>query len=105
MDRTFIGERLRQARVARGMTDVAVSEQVGVTPQALSNYERTSQEPRSDVLARTCAVLRMPERFFFWPLLSPAGTEPRFRALSAATKRARDSAREQLEWLREIVAF
>lgn len=103
MERTFQGERLRQARVVRGMTAVALAERVGVKPQAISQYERKSQTPRSEVQARICEALRLPEAFFYKPPLEPESAIPRFRSIASTTKRARESAQEYLEWLREMV--
>src|SRR5437879_1030581 len=56
----FNGERLIEARMARGLTAVALSEMVGVSSQSISQYEKGKQSPRPEVLGIIASRLNMP---------------------------------------------
>src|SRR5260370_7102342 len=60
----FNGERLREARQARGVTAVALASILGVSRAAVSQYEKGVQSPRPDVMDSICACLRLPLAFF-----------------------------------------
>ncbi len=47
-----LGERLRQARESKGWTQVYVAKLLGITSQALSNYERGERDPDTPLLNR-----------------------------------------------------
>lgn len=99
----FIGDRLREAREARGISGIALADMLGVTRQAVSQYETGSATPAPDVLDRISRVLNIPERFFWRPIQrTPLGTIF-YRSFAAATKTARTRAERRYGWLREIV--
>lgn len=99
----FSGERLRAARVVRGMTASSLAERVGVAPSLMSHYERKSVTPPPDVVERLSRELRVPVHHFMQPPLNRDDDAPfRFRSLAAATKRNRESVIERTRWLREI---
>ena len=102
---TFVGERLRRARIARMMTGVALAEEVGVSPAAITKFEKGAVSPREEIIRRLAEVLRVPPMHFFNPVPSDGKAPVRMRSLSAATKRARASAEVRVDWLREIVAY
>ena len=60
----FNGERLIEARMARGLTAVALSEMIGVSSQSISQYEKGKQSPRPDVLDAIASHLNMPLSYF-----------------------------------------
>lgn len=101
----FVGQRLRRARTARMMTGVSLAEAVGVTPAAITRFEKGDAEPREEIMRRLAEVLRVPVAHFLNPLLPDPGFAVRMRSMSAATKRARDSAGVRVDWLREIVLY
>lgn len=45
-----LGDRLREAREAKGWSQVYVAKVVGITSQALSNYERGERDPDTPLL-------------------------------------------------------
>jgi Zn-dependent peptidase ImmA (M78 family)/DNA-binding Xre family transcriptional regulator len=103
---TFVGSRLREARVARRITAVALAEQVGVTPAALSLFENKGSEPRPGTLGRIAVALQLPEAFFLRADRPASETSPCFyRRLTSTTKRARESARVRLGWVRDIRSY
>lgn len=100
---SFVGSRLRDARIARGMTASMLAERVGVSPGAISQHELHNMEPRGQTLSRIASVLGLPEAHFLRPSLSRDPAPHWYRSQSAATKKARESAEARHLWLREIV--
>jgi Zn-dependent peptidase ImmA (M78 family)/DNA-binding XRE family transcriptional regulator len=60
-----LGERIKIARNARGLSLRALSEEVGVSAMAISKYERDLDMPGSGVLLRMAQALRVKVEFFF----------------------------------------
>jgi transcriptional regulator with XRE-family HTH domain len=67
----FNGEKLVEARRARGLTAVALSEMIGVTSQSISGYEKGKQSPRPDTLEAIAFQLNMPISYFLRESYSP----------------------------------
>lgn len=101
----FCSQRLVQAREARGLTSTALSELVGVSPAAISQYERDGQTPRPEVLDRLAKVLNQPIAFFLKPMSKGKERLYFYRSMSAATKKARSRAERKYEWFREMVEY
>ena len=98
-----MGLRLREAREARSMTAVALADQIEVSRQAVSQYERDQQSPSPKVMERICDALDLPLGYFLDAEdLGEAGVAY-FRSLSVATKRARTAAVWRAEWLSRVV--
>lgn len=101
----FCGERLAQAREARGLTATALSEMIGVKKANISQYEHGKQSPSRDVMERIATVLNQPMSFFL-RAVTPVGEDSIWwRAMSSATKSARSRAHARFSWLTEIVAY
>lgn len=101
----FVGARLKEAREARGLTATALSELLGVSRQAVSQYENDAQSPRTDVMEEIVRTLKFPLDFF---LRQKVPTPPRkifYRSMSAATKAARVRMEHRHEWLADIVDY
>ena len=101
----FIGARLKEAREARGLSATALADLLGVSRQAVSQYENDQQTPRPEIMRSIESILKLPPAFFW---RSPEDHPPRaifYRSMSAATKEARVRAEKRYEWLREIVAY
>ena len=60
-----LGERIKTARNARGLSLRALSEEVGVSAMAISKYERDLDVPGSGVLLRLAQALGVKVEFFF----------------------------------------
>jgi Zn-dependent peptidase ImmA (M78 family)/DNA-binding XRE family transcriptional regulator len=101
----FIGERLRQSREAFGLTITALAELLGVTKQAVSQYEKGADSPREEVFGRICRLFHHEPHFFFRPPASLFPTTLFYRSLSAATKTARRKAETRHGWIRELVQY
>ena len=104
----FVGSRLREAREARQMTAVALSELIGVTPSGISLYERGHSSPSPDVLQKITAALNFKNAFFMRPEEDTTDTSRQTifeRSRSSATKATRMRAQHRRVWLREIIQY
>jgi Zn-dependent peptidase ImmA (M78 family)/DNA-binding XRE family transcriptional regulator len=101
----FIGARLREAREARGLTAISLAELLGVSRQAVSQYENDLQTPHPEVMRKIEQTLNLPVQFFWRPVAEPRKRKIFYRSMSAATKAARERAERRYEWLEEIVSF
>lgn len=101
----FLGERLRQAREARTLTITALAELLGVTKQAVSQYESGAQSPRPEVMNRIEQVLNLPHLFFLRPIRTPSQGRIFYRSLASTTKTARERAENRHLWWKEIIDY
>jgi len=100
----FVGERLTQAREARGLTAVSLADLIGAKSTSVSNYERNRQSPSPEIMERIATVLNQPMAFFLRKIPNSL-PEPWWRSTSAATKGARARARARNAWLWEIIDY
>ena len=103
----FVGQRLVEAREARGLNNASFAELLDVvSPQAISQYEKGKVSPRPEIMQLIAQKLNLPERFFLRPVDAPEPHETFFwRSLSSATKAARMKGRRRFGWLQEIVSY
>lgn len=101
----FTGLRLREAREARGLTAVSLSDLVGVSRQAISQYEGGSQTPRAEVMDKIASALSLPLAFFCRQSKEQDEARIFFRSMTASTKMARTRASRRLLWLQDIVSY
>ena len=52
----FMNERLRQLRLEKGLTQKQLAEAVGLTKNALGNYESGRREPSIDLIKKFCTL-------------------------------------------------
>ena len=102
---SFHGDRLKQAREARGLTGVNLASLIGVRPAAVSQYEHGTARPTQEMLDRVATALNMPATFFLRPVPSYPIGRFFYRSMSAATKAARTRAERRFEWLRDIAHY
>lgn len=99
----FVGERMRQARKARGLTATALADLLGITRSLISLYELGKSSPQAELLAKIADKLNLPMSFFTLPL-HKAKTKPVFfRSMAAATRLDRNRDESRLEWLGDIL--
>ena len=82
-----IGERIKQARKIRGMSQRVLAERAGVSAQAISKYERDINAPSSGVLLRLSKALGVGVEFFVRPKCVVAITPDRRRRRALPRKR------------------
>ena len=103
----FQGERLRQARVAIGLTQASLALLIGVkSTQVISGFESGEATPAPEVFNRIVAVTRQPVHFFLTPV--PLDLRPSpiiFRSMRSLDEVAKASAEMHLLWLAEYVRY
>ena len=101
----FVGERLRTAREARGLSAASFASVIGVSRAAVTQYEKGRQTPSPDVMRAITERLNLPLHHFLRDLPVSEGEEVVFyRSLSSTTKAARTKAQQRYAWFRDIVA-
>jgi Zn-dependent peptidase ImmA (M78 family)/DNA-binding XRE family transcriptional regulator len=100
----FQGFRLREAREARALSQVALADLLGVSNASVSQYESGDQFPSAEIMARICERLNLPAHFFV--ASRPKREDPAlfWRALTAANKVTRESHQRRYNWFREVIA-
>lgn len=103
----FFGYRLREAREVRSFTVAQLAERVGVSKQAISQYESGKTAPTPENLFQISRVLDIPAQFFQRPkeVLEAAKTPLQFRSFKSATKADRMAAANKAEWLAEATDY
>src|SRR5687767_14239683 len=94
---SFVGERLKEAREARGLTCLTLAERLGVSRSSVSNYENEIQTPSPMVLQELAAALDVPQQFFTRRFPARIPSTQFFRSFHSATKRARAIASRKYE--------
>jgi Zn-dependent peptidase ImmA (M78 family)/transcriptional regulator with XRE-family HTH domain len=101
----FSGERLREARLARGLYMKSLGDLIGVSGTAIGNYESGADKPQPERVKQLSEQLQFPAEFFSrrpWP----DSIEPVFwRSRAAVTKHAREMTEQRMKWMCEIFAF
>ena len=67
MELILRAERLREARILRGLSQSELATNLGVTKQAISQYENGIIVPKADVLSQIISELDMPISYFSKP--------------------------------------
>jgi len=102
----FDGDRLRQARIYKGLRKVDVARAIDVTPAVIGQYESGRTRPSVSVFASIALNLGFPPEFFErrgQPAHVAEG-EAHFRKLRSTSKLERDQALVRLEFLAEVIA-
>lgn len=102
---TFNPERLRRARLARGLNKKELAERTGISRQMISNYELGKTIPGGKNLLSIVKVLDFPHHFFTTETKRFHAGATFFRSQSAATKKSRDMQGIRLEFQKEIYDF
>lgn len=101
----FNGTRLRTARVFRNMTISELEKKVGVSKQAISQYENNKMTPKPDVFFRLVINLGFPKVFFTEKKDAMIVENTFFRALSNARKLDLDTQETKTYFIVEIYNF
>lgn len=102
----FNGDRLKKARIYRGLTVAELAEQVGCQRQTLSMYEISKSQPTDDGLVeRLSHVLSFPAKFFYeYPASNIEGTVY-FRSLLTTNKKYRNEQIVKMDFLSLIYSL
>lgn len=101
----FRGERLRSAREARGLSVSSLAELVGVSRQAIAQYESGDLSPSPETMGKLPLVLNVLPSFFLRGALPKQDGALFFRSLKAASRSARSRAAEKQVWLADITSY
>lgn len=63
-ERKIIGDRIKQARIYRGKTQKQLADELGITKQAISKYEKNKSKLGTEIIAKLPKVLGFPLSFF-----------------------------------------
>lgn len=106
MKSQFNGERLKKARIYRGLTVAELAEQVGCQRQTLSMYEICKSQPTdSKIVEHISHALDFPKDFFYeHPNPTPTSTIY-FRSLLTTSKKYRTEQVIKMEFLAQIYSL
>lgn len=105
---SIVPARIREARVARGYSLAELSEKIGVTSQAISQYELGHSTPQPEVMMRIIRELNFPLAFFRKEKkrdINFAETAVYYRGVKNIPKKLKDAYRYRIEWIDEIYSF
>ena len=95
----MIGERIKIARRAAGLSQRALAEAVGVSAMAISKYERELDTPSSGVLLRLAQALNVKTEYFLRPVTVTV-TAPSYRRRTSLPHKQENAIMGQIqEWL------
>lgn len=104
MSKDIIPSRIYQARVSRGLSMSELADLIGVSKQAISQYETGKTSPSDKVLIRLASILQYPASFFRKPI--PPNTSIAsgifFRSNKTVLKKNLRATEVKIEILREI---
>lgn len=99
----FVGERLSEAREARGiMTKSSLADLLHISVNAVSQYENNLCKPRAEMVSQIAEELKLKEAFFFRPVPSNPPNPIFWRSRHAATKASRTVAERRYNWAKAI---
>jgi Zn-dependent peptidase ImmA (M78 family)/transcriptional regulator with XRE-family HTH domain len=101
----FYGERLTEAREARGLSVAQFAEKMELTKQMVNRYERGTSAPAPATFETICAVLQFPRQFFLRPPTPPSVGAVFYRSLKSATRQMRDRAERMYGWFRQLTGL
>jgi len=107
-NKKIIPIRIREARLARGLTLTELAERVGVTKQAISKYELGAVNISSTILMRLVDVLNFPIEFFFKykeNVNESLSMSPVFFRSPSLAKRTKDAMEQRMDFVCEIVFY
>ncbi|EED31546.1 conserved domain protein [gamma proteobacterium NOR5-3] len=103
---SFVGERLTQARKARGVSAGDFADMVGLDRVTISRYETGKMDPKPSTIYKMAEALNFPTGYFSRELNSREGSGPLFwRARLTAPVKMRERTAVRLEWLEDIIEF
>ena len=106
MNTPFNGDRLKKARIYRGLTVAELAERVGCQRQTLSMYEISKSQPTDKTtVARLAQELDFPVKYFYeHPNASASGTVY-FRSLLTTNKKYRSEQIVKMDYLSQVFSL
>lgn len=106
ISREFNGERLKSARKYRGQTIKELADNIGVSKQAISQFENEQSFPQFETLMKIIDTLKFPREYFYEKddIQIELGNTY-FRSLSKMTKKEEGVQREKAKLIGKIFNF
>lgn len=102
----FNGKRLHMARLYRGKTIVSLSKDIGVSKQAISQFENGLTSPQFDTLMNIVDNLEFPREYFFeQDKIEVKLGNTYFRAKSKMTKKDENRQKEKVKFVGKLYNF
>lgn len=101
----FNPKRLKEARMSRGMTITELAEKVGVTKQAISQYELGQSTPKAETLMYLVNTLDFPKVYFYGQDEEEATGNTFFRASSRTSQKLKEMQRIRVKWVAKIHSY
>ena len=105
----IVPQRLVEAREINLLTQTELASKLGVSRQAISDYEKGKIVPRGEVLIQLIRVLNIPIGYLtsdrFRSVNNHASTPNFFRKFSSATLRGRKQAFRKQEWIYDLFLY
>lgn len=103
MNRQFNGERLKKARIYRGLTVADLAERVGCQRQTLSMYEISKSQPTDNtIISNIARELEFPINFFYEESSQNISQTVYFRSLLTTNKKYRNEQCIKMEFLSQV---
>lgn len=102
----FNGERLKKARIYRGLTVAELAEKIDCQRQTVSMYENNKiKSPENSTVIKLSQALGFPSKYFYEPCDSINIGSTYFRALLTTNKRYRNEQIQKMEFVAQIFSF
>jgi len=101
----FVPERLREARMARGLTITELAKKIGVTRQAVSQYELGHRTPNGEIIRKIYDILEFPYAFYTNPVKTDINNNVLYRSLVNTKRQIRDMMDIRFKWLKKIYLY
>jgi len=101
----FNGDKLKEAREARGITASGLSDLLEISRQSISLYEKGEQNPKIEVLENISNILKLPKHFFISPTESEEHALIFYRSLSRTNQTERKASEQKLKWFKNIIKY
>lgn len=101
----FVGERLREAREARGLSQKSLGDLLTLSRQAISQYETGEITPGPHVMQMIAERLAMPSAFFRAPYEPVDVGTVFYRSMASECHTERTRARRRYEWLQQLASL
>lgn len=106
MNTQFNGDRLKKARIYRGLTVADLAERVGCQRQTLSMYEISKSQPTDKTtVIRLAQALDFPIKYFYEPSSAIASGTVYFRSLLTTNKKYRSEQIVKMDYLSQIYSL
>ena len=97
--------RIKQARKAKSWTMTRLADEVGLTRQSISQFEKGDAKPSPEKLREIAKKLEQPAQYFTWQETYTKESPATFRSMASSTTRAREQTESWIELLASIVSF